>query len=293
MKHSSVFIFLVITAFSIMGMKIRQPGIRFSHKVHSQDVGVGCGDCHAATDSKSPSDNLLPGHDNCYICHEEGDTECSYCHTNADDPDGVPDITTYIAKFPHAKHVGDDMQCATCHAGVESSDIVAEQHLPSMQSCQICHDEMEAINYCQQCHVAGENLTPMDHQMDWSQVHGVVSHLDEENCAMCHTEKQCFDCHAGDNQDRAIHPLNYVNNHAIDARNKRDNCYTCHEELESCVTCHREQLVMPLNHNTAGWSNFGNGGRHARLAKIDLDNCLACHNDNYGEPVCAQCHVAE
>ena len=292
MKHIILFIFLIIVSFSILGMVNIEPGIRFSHKMHIEDVGVSCQDCHSAASSESPMDNLLPSHDTCYPCHEEDNTECSYCHINGDDPTGVPHITNYIAKFPHALHVKEDVTCTTCHAGVEKSETVDEKYLPSMMLCQTCHNELEAVNYCQDCHAAGEKLIPANHKMDWRQAHGLASQL-QDDCKMCHTEQQCFDCHANDNLDRTVHPFNYVHNHMIDARNKRDNCYTCHEELESCVTCHREQLVMPRNHSAAGWSNLTTGGRHARQAKMDMDNCLACHNDNYGEPICAQCHGAK
>lgn len=293
MKRSIFFIFLIIISFSIMGMVKTDPGIKFSHKFHAEEVGAGCQDCHAASDSESPSDNLIPDHETCFACHDEDDTECSYCHTNGDDPGGTTHITSYIAKFSHAQHISDEVTCATCHAGIENSETVAEQHLPSMVLCQTCHTDLERDGYCLDCHNAGEKLAPMDHQLDWVEAHGLSSQLDDENCQTCHAESQCLACHTGDNLDRTAHPLNYVNNHAIDAKVKGDNCYTCHEELESCITCHREQLVMPRNHSTAGWSNLANGGRHARQAKMDLDNCLACHNDNYGEPVCAQCHGAE
>ncbi len=289
-----IFLFaLVVASFAVLAMdggdKI---GVKFDHKLHLQDIGAECADCHAAAESKSPADNLMPGHDNCYSCHDENETECGYCHTNGDDPFGVPHVTNFIAKFPHDVHIEQDVKCITCHQGIAFSEKAATQHLPSMALCQTCHSDLEEANYCQRCHNADEKLAPVTHNLDWRQAHGLVNHLNEESCASCHTEQQCLDCHQGDNLDRTVHPFNYVNNHAIDARNKRDNCYTCHEELETCVSCHRDQLVLPRSHNTAGWSNLSNGGRHAREARMDLDNCLVCHNDNYGEPVCAQCHSA-
>lgn len=293
MKRSILLIFTIIVSLSIMGMVKKEPGIKFSHKYHAEEVGAECETCHAAAESSSAADNLIPDHETCFTCHDEDDTACGYCHINEDDPSGVTHITDYIAKFPHAKHIANEVQCVTCHVGIEKSNSAAEQHLPSMALCQTCHMDMERENYCVDCHNAGEKLTPMDHKLDWLQAHGLSSQLNEDNCKMCHNEKQCLDCHANDNLDRTVHPLNFINNHAIEAKNKTENCYTCHEELESCITCHRDQLVMPRSHSAAGWSNLTNGGRHARQAEMDLDNCLACHNDNYGEPICAQCHVAE
>ncbi len=294
MKPPILILFFVLASLSFLGMvSVQQPGVQFSHQLHIEAVELGCADCHTAEESTTAQDNLLPGHDNCYLCHEEDDTECSFCHTDADDPQGIKDFI-HIARFPHAQHVGEDFECATCHAGVAAAEkTVVGRYLPSMQLCQDCHGNLAQVDYCYVCHAKGEELAPADHRLDWRSAHGLANHLDEENCQMCHTEKQCLDCHEKDNLDRQVHPLNYVNNHAIDAKMKADNCYTCHEELESCVTCHREQLVLPRNHNTAGWATFTNGGRHARQAKMDLDKCLACHNDAYTEPICMQCHAAK
>lgn len=290
MKGVLFILVVFLVSLSVLGMmQTPDVGIRFSHKLHESEVGLVCADCHAVAESQSASDDLIPGHDNCYICHEEDDTECSYCHTNEGEPQGLPDLH-YIAKFPHAPHVEDD-NCATCHAGIAASTTAAlGAYMPSMQSCQECHSNLEQVDYCYVCHGMGEELAPADHRLDWRQAHGLADHVEADQCAMCHTGKQCLDCHDGDNLDRQVHPLNYVNNHAIDAKNKRDNCYTCHEDLQSCVTCHREQLVLPRSHNTAGWANLGNGGRHARQARLDLELCRSCHHESLGEPSCARCH---
>lgn len=288
-----IILVLFIATYAFVGMVSGgESGLKFSHRLHVQEIGAECADCHAAAESVAPSDNLIPEHDNCFVCHDENDTECSLCHTNPDDPSGVPHITAYIAKFPHKTHVDEKIDCLTCHKGIAFSEDVSAGHLPSMSACQSCHDDLEEANYCQRCHNANENLKPTTHKLDWRHAHGVVNHLDEASCKTCHTEKQCLDCHQGDNLDRKVHKLNFINSHSLAAKGKTDNCYTCHEEQEFCITCHREQLVMPRNHNTAGWSNLSNGGRHARVAQMDLDYCLSCHNDNYGEPVCAQCHNA-
>ena len=286
-------VFVICVSFVFLGMvNSGQQGVKFSHKMHIEDVGAECADCHAVEESVSAADNLMPGHDHCYTCHDEDETECGFCHTNEDDPFGVPHVTSYIAKFSHAGHIN-ELGCDDCHKNVAKSEEASTHHLPKMMECQTCHSDIEAADYCQQCHAAGEQLAPQTHRLDWDQAHGLVTHVDDNNCASCHSEQYCLECHQGDNLDHKVHGLNFVNSHGLDAKSKTDNCYTCHEEQEFCITCHREQLVMPKNHNTAGWSNLSNGGRHAMTAKMDLDNCLACHNDNYGEPVCTQCHSAQ
>ena len=46
--------------------------LKFSHKFHVKDQGMGCEDCHTTVKaSKASSDNLLPGHDVCKTCHAD------------------------------------------------------------------------------------------------------------------------------------------------------------------------------------------------------------------------------
>lgn len=294
MKHFLLILTLAVATLSILGMVTASDvELIFSHKFHAEQVGAECSSCHSAETSTAAGDNLLPSMETCYVCHDQNNTECSLCHKDPDNAVAYPRIATYIAKFPHDRHAEHGAGCSTCHVGVETSVNIFDQHLPDMAVCQTCHKDMAAVDYCSTCHGKGEQLAPADHRLDWRQAHGSAAQLEKEKCERCHIEKQCLDCHQQDNLDRPVHPLNFIHSHALEAKTKRDNCYTCHEEQESCLNCHREQLVMPRNHNTAGWSNAVNGGRHAKQAELDLDNCLACHNDHNGEPVCAECHQAK
>ena len=285
---------LILTIIFVSGAtKAQEVELLFSHKLHAEDVEASCTDCHAAADTSSlSSHNLLPDMDTCYNCHDT-DAECSLCHKDPDNAVAYPRITTYIAKFPHVKHVSQEIECSTCHANVAKSDNIFDSHLPTMSSCVTCHSDVEKIEYCFDCHASQEDLKPVDHKLDWTKAHGPASHIDESNCEMCHSDNQCLECHQQDNLDRKVHPLNYRNNHSLFAKGNKDNCYTCHEELSFCSDCHRQELVLPRNHSSAGWSNLNNGGGHARAAKLDLDDCLSCHNDSNGEPICAQCHQAK
>lgn len=262
----------------------------FSHKYHAEEVGSACSDCHKAEESALATDNLLPNMETCYTCHDEDETECTVCHKDPDNAIEYPRITTYIAKFPHSKHIEVEGGCDRCHAGVAASVNIFDKHLPNMASCVECHKVVDRVDYCFDCHSQGENLKPVDHQVVWKSSHGIAGQSKKEECQGCHTENYCVDCHHNDNLDHKVHPLNYVNNHALQARGNKDNCYTCHEEQAFCVDCHQQRMVMPRNHSTANWSNAKTGGGHARLAKLDLDSCLSCHSDAKGDPVCILCH---
>jgi len=262
----------------------------FSHKLHSESVEAFCTDCHGAADTSAmSSDNLLPDMEVCYNCHDQ-DTECNVCHKDPDNAVPYPRIMTYIAKFPHTKHVAQNIDCGKCHVNVALSENIMEKHLPQMMACANCHKDVQKVDYCYDCHTTEEDLLPNDHKLDWTKTHGVVQQTNSANCKVCHAENQCLNCHQQDNLDRRTHALNYRNNHGLFAKGNMDNCYTCHEELSFCIDCHQQEFVMPRSHASAGWSNPKTGGRHGIAARIDLDSCLSCHSDRMGEPVCAQCH---
>jgi len=279
--------FLIAITYLLMAQQVE---LIFSHKYHAEEVEAACTDCHNAVESANASDNLLPSMETCYNCHDEDDTECTVCHKDPDNAIVYPRITSYIAKFPHSKHITDKLTCEKCHLKISVSENVLEKHLPKMATCVECHTEKSQDNYCYICHNKGEDLEPADHKSAWKESHGFTAQTEEESCNSCHTKESCLDCHSNDNLDHKAHPLNYANNHGLYAKGNKDNCYTCHEELSFCVDCHQKRMVIPRNHSFANWSNTTTGGGHSRAAKLDLDSCLSCHSDTQGDPVCVVCH---
>lgn len=263
----------------------------FSHQLH-QAQEMSCADCHAAADSsRLAMDNLLPTKETCANCHDVTG-ECKMCHRDPDKASVSPRITTYIAKFPHVKHVkSTPANCSACHAGIEKSQDVQTQHLPAMQNCSSCHKDFAKPNYCYDCHAPTDELRPGDHRtMPWKQQHGMVSQTNLLDCTACHTTQACITCHQGDNLDHKVHGLNYRFQHGLHAKGNKTTCITCHEEASFCNDCHRTQMVMPRSHAAANWSNRKTGGGHARAAKLDLDTCISCHADTKAQPICIQCH---
>jgi len=284
-----IFMTLVCVPLFSINAWAQESDLIFSHKLHAVEVEAACSDCHQMADtSRTAFQNLLPDMETCYNCHDQ-DAACTMCHKDPDNAEPYPRITNYIAKFPHLNHVSQNLECSTCHSGIESSETVFDKHLPAMNTCISCHNEIEQVDYCYTCHGAHKDLQPSNHRLDWTKIHGMASQTDDD-CKMCHSDNQCLDCHQKDNLDRKVHRLNFRNNHGILARGNKENCYTCHEELSFCVDCHRQEMVMPRTHASAGWSNTSTGGRHARAAQQDLDSCISCHNENISEPICMQCH---
>ncbi len=283
-----IILFSVLLAFYFFSFA-QQIELIFSHKYHAEEVGATCTDCHKAAESQQATDNLLPDMQGCYTCHD-AETECTVCHKNPEQAIVYPRITTYVAKFSHQQHLMKSDSCLACHGGVNLSENVLDKHLPTMKECMACHPLTSQTDYCYSCHNQTDLLKPADHHLTWKKDHGIVASDQKSECATCHQDQSCLDCHRNENLDHRIHPLNYVNKHGIFAKGNKENCYTCHEELSFCVDCHRQRMVMPRTHAAANWSNKTTGGGHARAAKLDLDSCISCHSDAMGDPVCVQCH---
>ena len=290
-----IFFFAIISTIWVLIVYAQNQDPKFSHKFHAEEVEASCEACHeAALSSTSPADNLLPDHESCYACHDEDETECSYCHNDPDNPQPAQRITELKAQFAHAKHAQSDEDCMKCHAGILEDDGTGTVvNIPGQNDCADCHgvaDFYEEKGLCLTCHSNEFNFVPETHSLLWKKNHGPAWQLQDNSCSHCHQQSYCLDCHQGDNLDRLSHPLNYVFNHGIDAKGNKDNCLTCHEEHSFCIDCHQTEMVMPRNHSYAGWSNTLTGGLHARAALYDFDTCNSCHNDAYTDNVCLRCH---
>jgi hypothetical protein len=294
-KIAPVFASLMLISASAQKVaeKAGQVELIFSHKLHCEDAGAECSACHASADTSSLSGhNLLPAMHACYECHDSADTECGMCHKDQKNAVPYPRITEYIAHFPHKAHREGKkkLTCEKCHAGAGTSENIMDTHLPEMDECTKCHTGVLQASYCYICHSRKEDLRPEGHKLDCRKHHGVAADLKISDCGSCHSDNMCLECHQKENISRRAHPLNFVNNHALWARGNKTNCYACHEELDHCANCHRQRMVMPRSHASAGWSNTTTGGAHARAAQLDLDYCVSCHSDAAAQPVCAQCH---
>lgn len=304
--------------------------IKFSHQKHVGDVGVDCATCHQdIVNNESLSNRQIPGHDVCQSCHEdELKNKCTLCHYS-DNPvrPAVTPVRDLIIN--HKNHVVDrKVQCLTCHAGVDTTSIAGGEPRPRMNSCTTCHNGTVATNQCENCHRNLATLFPESHQReDFKKEHKKyvrVGAMDNQ-CASCHTDNFCAQCHDGTNltklssgvdrgmisprtlgNDKAqalagqsVHDLNYLYTHAVDAKAKTTECQTCHETKSFCNDCHQNGSqgyggTLPASHRVPGFVTPGGygsgGGRHAELAKRDIEQCASCHEADGTEPACVRCH---
>jgi hypothetical protein len=306
--------------------------LKFSHRFHVEEQGIACEDCHTtATSSKLSSDNLLGDHSSCQTCHEEQiSSDCAFCHTTPDNVVPIPKPTPELI-FSHERHLTENIECQTCHVGVETVDYVTSKNMPSMVSCMTCHAEKKISTNCETCHTNFTSLVPEDHLVaDFRKRHKELTRVAmmDVSCATCHTsESFCQDCHTGAELTgfglerdlmpepsargsvkdspkqlrlQQVHALNYRFTHGFDAKSRLVDCSSCHEQQSFCATCHQaggnvtQIKFKPENHKIAGFARIGRGsggGLHAELARRDIENCMSCHDVQGNDPTCFACHT--
>lgn len=217
--------------------------------------------------------------------------------------------------FSHQVHVeGEKLRCTSCHESYAVSD---DPGMPSADSCQACHDEIDA-DAPPEKQVStlfdGDTFKAAHASKLSSEV--IFSHKlharDDSTCGACHTGIQanevidedvgvrmsaCMDCHAERgvaNQCATCHtqiredwaPENHrhewIRMHGsvvrADTGNAGDTCAMCHTESQ-CIDCHEVQ--PPQSH-----TNFFRLRGHGMIASMDRDSCFACHRTDS----CDKCH---
>jgi hypothetical protein len=159
------------------------------------------------------------------------------------------------------------------------------------------------ISECNDCH-KGEGVAP-NHDSDWVRGHRTLASKAGSNCAQCHTQAYCLDCHQGGgvNADLSTstfgrdyipksHRSDFVNIHPIKALDNPQNCYRCHDQ-KYCNACHSRfpagSLRIKSHLRSGNTQTFMWTSEHASEARRNLQSCQACHGDG---DVCLQCHSA-
>jgi hypothetical protein len=253
--------------------------IRFDHRMHVEDLGQRCVDCHTTVPSSDrSSDRLLPDptatcdrcHDvdhrdlNAVVAGEADQGQCGYCHLGSGASEGrvarmvVPPPNLH---FSHRKHLSRNIGCAHCHGRVDKLELATREQLPRMAGCLGCHGmptpaRGEAHAECTTCHLAepsgamrtsfstGPLLPPewlrqSGHGADWVERHGTIAAMDSAYCASCHEERECVDCHDGRVRPRRVHPNDWLSMHATSAKLDQPRCSSCHQQQSFCADCHR------------------------------------------------------
>ncbi|MBI5473897.1 MAG: cytochrome c3 family protein [Ignavibacteriae bacterium] len=313
---------------------LRSRSLTFSHKKHIAEAGItDCATCHTtAKTSKLASDQLSTGHDACMTCHEEqisNENRCGYCHNNPADIQAIAAAKRDFI-FSHEKHTAlEGVECATCHQGLEQVEHATPANVPSMATCNTCHNDRKVSNQCETCHESFAGLLPADHERsNFIRTHSYATRIGglQTDCQTCHTETFCQQCHfqpelkrfgardlttepshkttTQDNQKQmllqGVHELNYRFMHGIDAKSNQADCQSCHTVQTFCAECHNaggninQAKFKPANHGLPGFTTIGvgsGGGLHAEEARRDIESCVSCHDVEGQDPTCMTCHL--
>jgi hypothetical protein len=208
----------------------------------------------------------------------------------------------------HGVHFANDVECATCHAGVEKSTSALETHRPAMETCSGCHD-VEDPDLCAQCHTnvaAAVSAAPparparkfshdahVGRGMTCESCHGNPRIMEpaipaKAECRRCHETAadytDCGTCHAESERRLPVsHDGGWVHRHGVNARVDEASCETCHTQGQ-CEDCHSGDNVRPRSHGLNYVFAHANEARGNELV------CGTCHDER---EFCSSCHVAE
>lgn len=185
----------------------------------------------------------------------------------------------WAADFDHSAHVEEyaaDIGCIACHTEGANSIV------PSTSACLDCHDA-EMIEDV----TLPETLT---HGPVWSLNHGPEAKGPAANCASCHEQNYCLDCHkAGFAHEQGSYSNNMINVHRSDfsvshplaARADQQRCASCHES-RFCSDCHdnwqfRSDEIGSPSHRRSfdlGFADSDIDAIHAGLSNsLQCDSC--------------------
>lgn len=207
------------------------------------------------------------------------DSTCLQCH----DPSrtGTSRLGVLIQ---HSKHAQRNKSCISCHLWTAHQDPAADRNLLMMARCFECHGQTKqpkASAACIVCHPKELPLRPESHRgEDWLSRHGKIAKADRPQCAMCHRESFCNDCHKLD----MPHPLGWArgkSNHAVAARRNREICEQCHTgKTNLCTMCHH----LGYDETKGPWVSQ----HFLMVEETGAAFCMRCHEGEF----CVRCHAA-
>jgi len=180
--------------------------------------------------------------------------------------------TAQAAQFDHEGHMAyvEESPCTTCHT--EGAATIS----PDTKTCLECHD--------------GAFVKEVDfpslktHGPAWSLNHRPFAKGKTYDCASCHEQDLCLECHKSGFADEQgsfensminVHRSDFQVTHPIAARTEPQLCSGCHEN-KFCVECHEEFAPgdLSLLSHRRGFRDGTFDGLHILFNETD---CASCH----------------
>lgn len=310
--------------------------LRMDHSLNAHRQ-LQCERCHTeALGSRRAADRLIPSERTCAPCHdadirggEQG--ACQTCHVGAageQGRDGSADgaagdlgtplimashFPTARLRFSHQRHARAGVSCRACHSEVPTRGVATRRDLPSMERCVSCHEAQRVSTECRTCHLTTADgrlrtaypegtlnpppSTGMYHDRDFLVRHRWVAADRGNDCATCHTNRQCVACHDGRVRPDSVHPGDFLTTHPQLARRNEARCATCHNVASFCNECHSRLGLSPasaprvasrMRYHPPATTWVEGPSLHGREARRSMATCASCHS----ERDCIECHGA-
>ena len=287
--------------------------IRVPHQKH-KDGQVECIGCHDEIwEEGALYESHLPPESKCLECHSEEKEKgnCGFCHTNVKKAQHWPKKETELV-LNHKAHLERTKEdCTACHKQLPEPYREPSQ-TPPMAACLNCHEHAEKFDAgkCNDCHtdLSHYPLKPISaysHSGNYVQRHSRDARNGTEQCAMCHEQNFCADCHSSTvgrkielkNAEKVtsdfIHRNDFLTRHSIEAKFQPTTCLRCHGQ-SFCTNCHTVQNLTkdgtnPRDPHPQGWSLPNSAQFHGPAARRDIASCAACH-DQGPRSNCIDCH---
>lgn len=219
--------------------------------------------------------------------------------------------------FPHDKHLEAAGDCTACHEGVPEATNLDRSYLPTIETCQGCHDGNELTGWgwakitprtpairtfshaqhreggaeCQACH--GGLLDPAlladgrgapGHAV-CMECHDGVRQADE--CEACHADLREGRLHGFRRDPTQLKPMShhpgFMHSHEFAVRLDGSGCADCHRQEDFCSSCHQGENLDFLVHSR-NWEQT-----HMIAARKNSSDCSSCHRISED---CTECHAA-
>ncbi|MBL7052244.1 MAG: hypothetical protein ISS00_00675 [Candidatus Marinimicrobia bacterium] len=195
--------------------------------------------------------------------------------------------------FPHNFHIEDvEMECSTCHEGVDKSTALSDGFLPAMDGvCSECH-EIDDDENCGMCHTEPDDAdTYPESSFATMRDFNHSNHLAQiSDCSDCHAnileddgeaekkhwaQSDCRSCHA--TVTPQSHDFLWKSEHGLALA--ESECLVCHTE-SGCESCHTLQQFEPKTHEVDFILSHGMDARNGMF------ECSTCHESNHDCQIC-------
>jgi hypothetical protein len=237
----------------------------------------------------------------CATCHTAD--RCAACHVDPNRPEieaigyapegmELPVLASFYPEPANHDEEGwfdehgtqaSQAQCATCH----TRDDCASCHI---QPVPAAVTSLPSRSQSLAPGVGVEGHAPESHEsVFFTDVHTALAAAEPGNCATCHAESFCVQCHDGP-ADGGYHPAGFVARHSAAAFGREAECASCHSTEAFCRACHAESGLLGVGRLGPGYHAAGAFWliRHGQAARQGLESCITCHEQSD----CTQCHGA-